>query len=82
MQTHSEFHYAVTVGTANDTYPINTTLSLGDGWDDASVNAFVQVLRDFPWPTAARPVQVSGGKVTITTDTYSSDLSTTPPTFV
>lgn len=82
METNTDFRYHVSVRTVNDDRPISTDLFAVNGWDDTSVCAFAETLRDFGWPSGVRPVQVTATKTTTQTDTYSADMSTNPPTFI
>jgi hypothetical protein len=51
------------------------------GMNDTAILALVQMLRDFPWPSAVGPVTVTASKsVSDVTGSYCA-VSTNPPAF-
>jgi hypothetical protein len=59
------------------------TLVVSDfmGFDDAKAADFVQMLRDFAWPSGVGSLSLSASKTYQSTDTYTCNTASTPPTF-
>jgi hypothetical protein len=82
MQTDVNTTYKVTVyDTYDDAQFFDATLYPQHGWDDTSIAALAQTLRDFGWPGGVGHVQVTVSKNVDTTDKYACNLAVTPPVF-
>jgi hypothetical protein len=81
LQTGTSTNYQLSVDTNAGDIIFNMNIGSEHGMDDATCLGLVQMLRDFPWPSAMQPVMIWSNKTFNTTDNYTCAVNATPPTF-
>lgn len=81
MEHNSYAMYSLAAETRDGIELLNMNISSGNGMDDATFLALVQTIRDFPWPSAIRPILMQATKADLSADMYTCDRTTTPPVF-
>ncbi|MGW1859357.1 hypothetical protein [Streptomyces collinus] len=80
IQSDSTF-YTISLADSNGNPILDARVGNQYGMDDATWLNLIETLRDFPWPTATRPIYLSASKSVSSQTYYLCDTAATPLTF-